>query len=200
MLIEAGESWLHALQRTYRQVARALKRARGPVKKAAEVEEDKWLAACRIETNEGQHGVVHRPALMFGFATVWMLREVELAAVYKEDIVINEKEKTVALTLRLTKCDQEAKGVKRTLQCCCPGECDWSEPCPLAISKAALDNVPIEEDRRRRRTDREEPDRGCLEKDLWSGHLRALGQEVRRAAIHQTRMACAASSLLGKEE
>ena len=146
MLIEAGKTWSHRLQRTFGQVARALKRARGPVKKAAEVEEDKWLEACKIETNEGQRGVVHRPALMFGFATVWMLREVELAAVHKEDIVINEKEKTVALTLRLTKCDQEAKGLKRTLQCCCPGDCDWSDPCPLAMSKAALDNVPIEED------------------------------------------------------
>eukprot|EP00913_Durusdinium_trenchii_P003850 g3564.t1 len=146
MLIEAGKTWSHRLQRTFGQVARALKRARGPVKKAAEVEEDEWMEACKIETNEGQRGVVHRPALMFGFATVWMLREVELAAVHKEDIVINEKEKTVALTLRLTKCDQEAKGLKRTLQCCCPGDCDWSDPCPLAMSKAALDNVPIEED------------------------------------------------------
>ena len=146
MLIEAGKTWSHRLQRTFGQVARALKRARGPVKKAAEVEEVEWMEACKIETNEELKGPVHRPALMFGFATVWMLREVELAAVHKEDIVINEKEKTVALTLRLTKCDQEAKGLKRTLQCCCPEECNWSEPCPLAISKAALDNVPIEED------------------------------------------------------
>ena len=75
-----------------------------------------------------------------------MLREVELAAIYKEDIVIDPKERIVSLTLRMiSKGDQEAVGRKRTLRCGCQ-TCDWSEPCPYNITKAALDNVPIEED------------------------------------------------------
>ena len=66
----------------------------------------------------------------------------------KEDIIIDEKEKTVALHLRLSKGDQEGKGLKRTLQlqCCCKDECDWSQPCPFAVTRRALDCTPIEED------------------------------------------------------
>ena len=76
-----------------------------------------------------------------------MLREVELAAIHKEDILIDEKEKLVPLTLRLTKTDQEGRGLRRTLQCCCPGECGWDETCPFMITRTALDHIPIEEDK-----------------------------------------------------
>eukprot|EP00913_Durusdinium_trenchii_P035923 g33612.t1 len=127
MLIEAGVQWSHLLQKTFGQVVRALNRAKGPAKKAAEVDETKWLEACRVETNDMAKGIVHKPALMFAVATVWMLREVELAAIHKEDILIDEKEKLVALTLRLTKTDQEGKGLRRTLQCCCREERGWKE-------------------------------------------------------------------------
>ena len=130
MLIEAGVQWSHLLQKTFGQVVRALNRAKGPAKKAAEVDETKWLEACRVETNDMAKGIVHKPALMF-----------------KEDILIDEKEKLVALTLRLTKTDQEGKGLRRTLQCCCREERGWKEACPFMITKAALDNMPIEEDK-----------------------------------------------------
>lgn len=75
MLVEAGEDWSHQLQRAFSQVSRALKRAKGPAKKAAEVEEDRWMEACRKEFNEVPKGTIHRPALMFAVATVWMMRE-----------------------------------------------------------------------------------------------------------------------------
>ena len=146
MLIEKGESWTHQLQHAFIQASRALKRARGPAKKAMEVEQDRWMEAYRREQNEATMGPVHNPALMFAFATTWMLREVELAAIHKEDIMIEPKERIVSLTLRISKGDQEALGLKRTLQCDCQ-ECDWSEPCPFNISKAALDNTPIEVDK-----------------------------------------------------
>ena len=84
---------------------------------------------------------------MFAVATVWVLREVELAAIHKEDILIDEKEKLVSLTLRLTKTDQEGRGMKRALQCCCPEECGWDETCPFMITRTALDHIPIEEDK-----------------------------------------------------
>eukprot|EP00913_Durusdinium_trenchii_P030144 g28245.t1 len=115
LLIEKGKPWTHQLQRMFTQVTRA----RGPTKKAAEVPEDLWMEKCRKEVNETKAGQIHNPALMFAFATVWMLREVELAAIYKEDITIEEKGSIVALNLRITKGDQEGLGVKRTLQCCC---------------------------------------------------------------------------------
>ena len=146
MLIEKGESWTHQLQHAFIQASRALKRARGPAKKAMEVEQDRWMEAYRREQNEATMGPVHNPALMFAFATTWMLREVELAAIHKEDIMIEPKERIVSLTLRISKGDQEALGLKRTLQCDCQ-ECDWSEPCPFNITKAALDNTPIEVDK-----------------------------------------------------
>eukprot|EP00913_Durusdinium_trenchii_P019784 g18597.t1 len=111
LLIEKGKPWTHQLQRVFTQVTRALKRARGPTKKAAEVPEDLWMEKCRKEVNEKKAGQIHNPALMFAFATVWMLREVELAAIYKEDITIEEKDSIVALNLRITKGDQEGLGV-----------------------------------------------------------------------------------------
>ena len=147
MAIEAGASWTQQLQRAYAQATRALNRAKGPAKKAKEVEENTWFEACKAELNETQKGTVHYPALLFAFATTWMLREVELAAIHKEDIVLEEKEHLVSLTLRITKGDQEAKGLKRTLQCSCKGECDWQKPCPYKITKTTLDNVPIESDK-----------------------------------------------------
>ena len=147
MAIETGVYWSQQLQRAYTQATRALNRAKGPPKKAKEVEEDRWFTACKAEMNEVQRGAVHFPALLFAFATTWMLREVELAAIYKEDIVIEEKELLVALTLRITKGDQEAKGLKRTLQCSCRGECNWQRPCPYKITKATLEAVPVEVDK-----------------------------------------------------
>ena len=146
LLIESGTIWSHQLQKAYGQVARALKRAKGPTKKAAEVGELTWMVAMKKEINEEAKGVVHNPALLFAFATMWMLREVELA-VHKGDILVDAKERIVALTLRVAKKDQECLGSKRTLQCCCSGECDWSEPCPYRITCAALDAVPIEEEK-----------------------------------------------------
>ena len=147
MAIETGVYWSQQLQRAYTQATRALNRAKGPPKKAKEVEEDRWFTACKAELNEVQRGAVHYPALLFAFATTWMLREVELAAIYKEDIVIEEKELLVALTLRITKGDQEAKGLKRTLQCSCRGDCNWQRPCPYKITKATLETVPVETDK-----------------------------------------------------
>ena len=146
MLIEKGNVWTHQLQRAFAQASRALKRARGPAKKAMEVDQDRWLESYRAEQNEKSTGAVHNPALMFAFAATWMLREVELAAVYKEDIAIDPKERIVSLTLRISKGDQEAMGLKRTLQCDCQS-CDWTEPCPYNIAKRVLGNTPIETDR-----------------------------------------------------
>ena len=99
LLIESGTMWSHQLQKTYGQVARALKRAKGPTKKAAEVGELTWMVAMKKEINEEAKGIVHNPALLFAFATMWMLREVELAAIHKGDIQIDAKERIVALTL-----------------------------------------------------------------------------------------------------
>ena len=62
MMIEAGITWSHLLRKTFGQVARAINRAKGPAKKAAEVEELKWREACRMETNDTAKGTVRRPA------------------------------------------------------------------------------------------------------------------------------------------
>lgn len=147
LLIENGAQWTPQLQKVYGQVARALKRARGPAKKAAEVGELTLTVAMKREINEEQKGILHNPALLFAFATMWMLREVELAAIHKGDILVDEKEKIVALTLRVAKKDQECLGLRRAVQCCCSKECDWSEPCPSKITCAALNAVPIKEEK-----------------------------------------------------
>ena len=102
----------------------------GPREEGEGVEETKWREAYRQEENEDPSGDVRKPALMHAFATMWMLREVELAAIHKEDITIDPKERIVVLNLRATKGDQEALGLKRT--------CDWTEPCPFNITKAPI--------------------------------------------------------------
>ena len=200
LLIEKGTPWSHQLQRVFAQVTRALKRAQGPAKKAAEVPEALWMEKCRSEINEQMVGTIHYPALMFAFATTWMLREVELAAIYKEDITIEEKDRIVALHLRITKGDQEGQGIKRTLQCCCGDVCDWSSPCPFMITKAALDSVPIEEDMLVHGDTTDGPDRELVEGFVRQVCHWPLWEKIRRPTIHPTRLASSPSRLPGEME
>ena len=90
--------------------------------------EETWLQEKQKETNQQtERGHVHKPALLFAFATLWMLREIELALVMKEDIQIQEDNRIASLYLR------------------CKGECSIANPCPFAISKEALDDMSIED-------------------------------------------------------
>ena len=61
MLIEKGNVWTHQLQRAFAQASRALKRARGPAKKAMEVDQDRWLESYRAEQNEKSTGAYTTP-------------------------------------------------------------------------------------------------------------------------------------------
>ena len=120
--VERGFDLPPWLVRTLAMCRKALMRNKGPVKRAVEakledVEEDQWLkngADCENGIN---------PALTYAWACLWMLREIEASECKWEHIQTDHQRKTVSLTIPISKMDQGAKGVKRTLQCCGEGVC-----------------------------------------------------------------------------
>ena len=79
------------------------------------------------------------PHLLFVFGMVWMLREIEIAALSTEDIVVDYVGKKVTLVWQFSKKDQEALGIKRTLQCLCGQSC--SGECPFWVSTQLVNAV-----------------------------------------------------------
>eukprot|EP00435_Cladocopium_sp_Y103_P029770 s454_g7.t1 len=77
---------------------------------------------------------------LFVFCVVWMLRELELANVDTEDITLDHTSRRVTLALKMTKMDQGAKGVKRTLQCLCTNN-NCEPECPFIVSQNLVEKV-----------------------------------------------------------
>ena len=107
---------------------KALIRNKGPTKKAMEarledVSEDVWV-------KEGLHfenGI--NSATSYAWACIWMLREIEANESKWEHVTADEQKKVVSLHIPISKMDQSAKRVKKTLQCCgepvCTRFCAW---------------------------------------------------------------------------
>eukprot|EP00435_Cladocopium_sp_Y103_P003205 s166_g1.t1 len=137
--IEKGHPWTDALDRAFKQCKRALARGQGPKKKAAEVPRELRAHPLKLKFSQADKAVKFGREL-FIFATAWMLREIELAGITTEDLMIDHLSKKVTLHLRMSKTDSEGKGVRRTLQCLCTGRCcDWE--CPYVLSKDLVEKV-----------------------------------------------------------
>ena len=132
MHVEAGFEWGAPLERQLFLCKKALKRHRGPEVRAKEVKlseisENAWNKKCR-----GTVGHV-RPSWSYAWATIWMLRAVELFQMKAQDVDINFERRTVAIRITVSKMDQEARGVTRTLGCCRKTACERECPFSMAI-------------------------------------------------------------------
>ena len=134
--IEEGYQWTDQLDRVFKQCKRALERGRGPRKKAKEVNQEMRRHPKKLSLGQAAK-VVKFPALLFVFAMNWMLREIELAAVMTEHIIMNYQNKQVSLRLEVSKTDQEGSGIMRTLQCLC-GEKKCHPECPFWVASEVL--------------------------------------------------------------
>lgn len=130
--IEEGHCWSDLLDRTFKQCKRALARGQGPRKKAAEVPLEKRHHPNRLNFSKSEKAVKFGKDL-FVFSVVWMLREIELAALDTGDLTIDHTTKRVSLYLKMSKVDPTGKGVTRTLQCLCVGN-DCDRECPYNVS------------------------------------------------------------------
>eukprot|EP00435_Cladocopium_sp_Y103_P056771 s1426_g19.t1 len=137
--IEDGHKWTDALDRAFKQCKRALARGQGPRKKAAEVPAGLRENPNRLTFAQADKAVKFGKEL-FVFCVVWMLREIELANICTEDIMLDHTVRRVTLTLKMTKTDPEAKGVRRTLQCLCSGN-NCEVECPFIVSQSLLGKV-----------------------------------------------------------
>ena len=127
MHIEAGWDVSQQLGRALTDCKRSLKRNRGPVRRAPEfkledIEHVKWILTCR-----GPKRTV-RPALSYAWAVIWMLREIEVSAMKWKDVSADWSRKRISIFIPISKCDQQALGVRRTLQCCANRTCQRWRP------------------------------------------------------------------------
>ena len=133
MHLDAGGEWSLAWDRKFKLCMKAAGRDSGPVKKAKEVNKDAWAAerktteSKRKDPDKEKISVTMARAA-FAVATHWMLREVELSELRREDFEFDYKKKLVTLKLKKHKTDTEARGTVRVLQCTCSSDCGWKCP------------------------------------------------------------------------
>ena len=127
--VEEGYDMPPWLTRTFNLCKKALGRDKGPTKKAVEAKledigEDLW---CQNGANF-VGGI--NPAVSYAWACVWMLREIEAGACRWEHVQAEEQSRHITLSIPVSKMDQSAMGVRRTLQCCgeevCSRFCAWN--------------------------------------------------------------------------
>ena len=136
MHVEAGYPVGELLDRTFKLCQRALRRDRGPENRAPEYRMEFIQEQTIWENLQGRKAVL-LPILAYYWAVVWMLREIELREVKIKDVKIDMGQKRVTLTIRKSKMDQAAKGVRRTLACIC-GSSDCGMDCPWSLAVIVL--------------------------------------------------------------
>ena len=125
--VESGFEIPAWLKRTFDLCKKGLERERGPVKRAASVKVHR-------------KGWPLRPVRSFIWASLWMLREIELRNMKVKHVKLDTIQKKVSVIIPLSKCDQQGEGVKRTLGCCGKRTC---EPlCPFNVAKSILSERP----------------------------------------------------------
>eukprot|EP00435_Cladocopium_sp_Y103_P009529 s616_g2.t1 len=156
--VEAGYEIPAWLKRTLDVVSKALNRERGPTVRALEVriadlEEDKLKTVVPRRADPVEAGI------MFVWASIWMLREIEVRNMQVGHVVLRTGEKAVSIFLPSSKADQQGKGIRRTLRCCgkmtCRIWCPWSLACGLksaAAHKNFLASSPLFVTERRAQT------------------------------------------------
>ena len=139
MAIEAGEEWPPQLARTLDLCKRSVKRASGPGKKAKEVETFEEGDQFTQQPKDTDKLKVTLAKELFEFGVMWMLREVELAAIELPHIQMDFESKCCTFTLPVSKVDQRGQSTKRMLQCLCSGVCSTS--CPFHVALKLLDGM-----------------------------------------------------------
>ena len=122
--VEQGFEVPEWMARMLQLVKKSLTRNVGPPKRAIEVK----IADQRekLWTQPRPQLKVTNAALAFAWATTWMLRCAEVVNVKRCHVTGNLHERTVTLTIPISKMDQRAWGVRRTLACCRRRKCTWS--------------------------------------------------------------------------
>ena len=129
--LEVGDLWDSQLDRTFKLCKAGLERGKGPKKKAPEGKKEVREFTKELLVRAATCSVKF-PHLLFMFGMVWMLREIEIAAISTGDFLVNHLEKRVSLLWKSSKKDQEGLRIKRTLQCLCEGEC--AVECPFKVT------------------------------------------------------------------
>ena len=125
--LEKGGAWEQKHERTFKLCIKSLERTKGPKKKALEVP----VTERENPQGSGLKGVRFAQEL-FTFATIWMMREIEIANMTTEDILLDHLSRRVTVTWRSSKPDHSNQGVRRTLQCTCNKRC--MRECPFTVS------------------------------------------------------------------
>ena len=87
--IEEGWPWTALLDRHFKLCRKAVKRGQGPQKKAPEVERDLWTSLGLLDVNVPGTKVPLSPQL-FAFGVLFMMREIELAALTTKDVKLDQ--------------------------------------------------------------------------------------------------------------
>ena len=118
MAIEGGHSWSDQLERTLKLTKRSSARAVGPKKKAAEVETCEAGESFAVKVSSKAPKRVPLAAELFEFGVIWMLREVELAAIKKDHILLD-----LSLTSRTRRLPSPCPFRRETKKHCKSREC-----------------------------------------------------------------------------
>ena len=128
--LENGGAWEQKHERAFKLCLKSLDRTKGPKKKAPEVPVTdrenpqgsglKWKTGVRFAQE------------LFTFATIWMMREIEVANMTTNDILLDHLSRKVTVSWKASKQDHSNQGVRRTLQCTCNKRC--IKECPFSVS------------------------------------------------------------------
>ena len=132
--ISAGYEWSLLLTRTAMKALRSVNRGAGPRRQALPINLEVVMmceAEVTIEVKAAQD--------LFTFSCMFMLREIELAALKSQHVTFNDLEKTVSVYLALSKTDTEARGCIRKWGCLCAS--DARAPCAYHAGKSQWDRL-----------------------------------------------------------
>ena len=129
--IRMGHPWPENLEVCMQDADRALGRALGPARKAEEVWAE-WLKKPKVIPKRSATQPSVGPEV-WGLASAFLLREVELAHLMMEDVTFDFDKRTVTLGLSMSKTDPSGRGAKRTRACNCKArsgmkglmDCPW---------------------------------------------------------------------------
>eukprot|EP00435_Cladocopium_sp_Y103_P023223 s1108_g5.t1 len=143
--VEEGYDLPPWLVRTFSLCKKSLIRNKGPVKRALEakvedISEDFW----QLTGEQFENGV--NSALIYAWAMIWMLREIEASECKWEHVHTDKQLRKISLSIPISKMDQGARGVKRTLQCC--GEDPCSRFCAWRIWERISEEFPYKKCRK----------------------------------------------------
>ncbi len=128
--VSLGYSWTDQLARELADCSRSCKRGLGPAAQAQPLPLSAWVTGPLPAPTVLTAGV---DAILVG--AWWLMREIELAGLLVQDVELSAGHQcgTATLLLAVSKTDPSAKGVRRTLGCCCPNVL-----CPTAAARRLM--------------------------------------------------------------